>query len=127
MVAYNKIDGDAAAVQAVDCRDTGLQSEWIIRVTSNTVLGFALAMRLLIGVLRTGLGGGKSNAIQTGIYGRPIFDPLSCRSICLTNHQMTVDRYAYASDHPQFSQFAAQNMAGTSRAAIILQRSLVSA
>jgi outer membrane autotransporter protein len=62
--------------------------------------------------LSQGLGGGRSDAFQAGVYGKTQFGPAYvAASFAFAQHWMSTDRYAYASDHLTAS-FNAQNYGG---------------
>jgi outer membrane autotransporter protein len=63
-------------------------------------------------VPRAGLGGGKSDAFQAGVYGATRWGPAYlAATLAFTNHWMSTDRFAFAGDHPTAS-FNAQSYGG---------------
>ena len=53
-----------------------------------------------IGASRNGLGGGKSDAFQAGVYGATRSGPAYlAAALAFTNHWMSTDRFAFAGDH----------------------------
>ena len=70
------------------------------RVTPNTVVGVALAGGGTNWSLAQGLGGGKSDAFQAGVYGATRSGPAYlAAAFAFTNHWMSTDRFAFAGDH----------------------------
>ena len=70
------------------------------RLAPGTVVGFALAGGGTNWGLAQGLGGGKSDAFQAGVYGATRWGPpISPRRFAYTNHWMSTDRFAFAGDH----------------------------
>src|SRR5215469_14392908 len=62
--------------------------------------------------LAQGLGGGKSDAFQAGIYGATRWGPAYlAAALSFTNHWMSTDRFAFAGDHLT-SSFNAQSFGG---------------
>ena len=80
------------------------------RVTPNTVVGVALAGGGTNWSLANGLGGGKSDAFQAGVYGVTRLGPAYlAAAFAFTNHWMWTDRFAFAGDHLTAS-FNAQSL-----------------
>jgi outer membrane autotransporter protein len=82
------------------------------RLTPNSVVGFALAGGGTDWSLAQGLGGGKSDAFQAGLYGATRWGPAYvAAALAFTNHWMSTDRFAFAGDHLTAS-FNAQSCGG---------------
>src|SRR3954469_6712596 len=80
------------------------------RVTPDTVVGVALAGGGTSWSLANGLGGGKSDAFQAGVYGVTRSGPAYlAAAFAFTNHWMSTDRFAFAGDHLTAS-FNAQSL-----------------
>ena len=63
-------------------------------------MGFALAGGGTNWSLAQGLGGGKSDAFQAGVYGATRSGPAYvAAAFAYTNHWMSTDRFAFAGDH----------------------------
>jgi outer membrane autotransporter protein len=66
----------------------------------HAVLGFALAGAGTSWSLAQGLGGGRSDAFQAGVYAAARSGPVYlAASLAFANHWMSTDRYAFAGDH----------------------------
>src|SRR5436190_2226704 len=82
------------------------------RLAPGTVLGFALAGGGTNWNLAQGIGGGKSDAFQAGLYGTARSGPAYlAAALAFTNHWMSTDRFAFAGDHLT-SSFNAQSYGG---------------
>ncbi len=82
------------------------------QVTPDTVLGFALAGGGTNWGLAQGLGGGRSDAFQAGVYGRTYFGPAYvAASLAFANHWMSTNRFAFGGDQLSAS-FNAQSYGG---------------
>jgi outer membrane autotransporter protein len=82
------------------------------RLAPGTVVGFALAGGGTNWSLAQGLGGGKSDAFQAGVYGTARSGPAYlATALAFTNHWMSTDRLAFAGDHLTAS-FNAQSFGG---------------
>jgi autotransporter-associated beta strand protein len=82
------------------------------RLAPGTVVGFALAGGGTNWGLAQGLGGGKSDAFQAGVYGTTRWGPAYlAAALAYTNHWMSTDRFAFAGDHLSAS-FNAQSFGG---------------
>jgi outer membrane autotransporter protein len=78
----------------------------------DTVAGFALAGGGTNWSLAQGLGGGRSDAFQVGVYGATRSGPwYVAGAFAFTNHWMSTDRFAAFSDHLT-ADFNAQSFAG---------------
>ena len=81
-------------------------------MTRDTVVGLALAGGGTKWDLAQGLGGGKSDAFQAGVYGATRSGPAYlAASFAFTNHWMSTDRFAAFADHLTAS-FNAQSIGG---------------
>src|SRR5438552_15027888 len=70
------------------------------RLAPGTVVGFALAGAGTNWDLAQGLGGGKSDAFQAGLYGTTQWGAsYLAAALAFTNHWMSTDRFAFAGDH----------------------------
>ena len=82
------------------------------RLAPGMVVGFALAGGGTNWSLAQGIGGGKSDAFQGGIYGTARSGPAYLAvALAYTNHWMSTDRFAFAGDHLTAS-FNAQGFGG---------------
>ena len=69
-------------------------------LSRDSVVGFALAGGGTNWSLAQGLGGGKSDAFQAGVYGTAKYGPAYlAAALAYTNHWMSTDRLAFAGDH----------------------------
>lgn len=98
---YNKTSGDAAAgSNDVTARTYGGAAGLDYRFTADTVVGFALAGGGTNWGLAQGLGGGRSDAFQAGLYGRTNAGAAYVGgALAVSGHRVTTDRYAYGGDH----------------------------
>jgi autotransporter-associated beta strand protein len=100
--AANKTSGDPLGVGSHDlsARDAGFAAGLDYRSTPGTVVGFALAGGGTGWSLAQGLGSGRSDAFQAGIYGATRSGPAYlAASLAFANHWMSTDRFAVAGDH----------------------------
>ena len=114
MAATTSTDGDPAVVGSHDltARTAGFAGGLDYRLSPNTVVGFALAGGGTNWSLAQGLGGGKSDAFQAGVYGVTRSGPAYlAAAFAFTNHWMSTDRFAVAGDHLTAS-FNAQSFGG---------------
>jgi uncharacterized protein with beta-barrel porin domain len=82
------------------------------RLAPGTVVGFALAGAGTNWSLAQGLGGGKSDAFQAGVYGTARWgSAYLATALSFTNNWMSTDRFAFAGDHLSAS-FNAQSYGG---------------
>jgi uncharacterized protein with beta-barrel porin domain len=82
------------------------------RLAPGTVVGFALAGGGTNWNLAQGIGGGKSDAFQAGLYGTARAGAAYvAAALAFTNHWMSTDRFAFAGDHLSAS-FNAQSYGG---------------
>jgi uncharacterized protein with beta-barrel porin domain len=111
---YNRTNGDpnVAGSHDLTARAGGFAAGLDYRVTPDTVVGFALAGGGTNWGLAQGLGNGKSDALQAGLYGSTRWDAAYvAASLAYTNHWMSTDRFAVAGDHLTAS-FNAQSFGG---------------
>jgi outer membrane autotransporter protein len=98
----NKTDGDPAVLGSHDlsARTAGFAGGLDYRLTRDTVVGFALAGGGTHWSLADGLGSGKSDAFQAGVYGATRSGPAYlAAAFAYANHWMSTDRFAFAADH----------------------------
>ena len=110
----NRTSGDPAVVGSHDlaARAAGFAAGLDYHLTPNTVVGMALAGGGTNWSLANGLGGGKSDAFQAGVYGATRWGPAYlAAAFSYTNHWMSTDRFAFAGDHLTAS-FNAQSYGG---------------
>ena len=110
----NRTSGDPAVVGSHDlsARTAGVAGGLDYRLTPDTVVGFAFAGGGTDWSLSQGLGGGKSDAFQAGVYGATRSGPAYlAAAFAFTNHWMSTDRFAFAGDHLTAS-FNAQSFGG---------------
>jgi outer membrane autotransporter protein len=82
------------------------------RLAPGTVVGFALAGGGTSWGLAQGLGTGKSDAFQAGLYGTARSgSAYLAAALAYTNHWMSTDRFAFAGDHLS-ANFNAQSFGG---------------
>jgi autotransporter-associated beta strand protein len=109
----NRTSGDIAIIGSHDlsARTVGFAAGLDYHLTSNTVVGFALAGGGTDWSLSQGLGGGKSDAFQAGIYGATKYGPAYlAAAFAFANHWMSTDRLAVG-DHLT-ADFNAQSYGG---------------
>lgn len=100
--ATNRTSGDVNGTGSNDlsARVTGFAAGADYRVSPSTILGFAFAGGETNWSLAQGLGSGRSDAFQAGLYGKTQFGPAYvAASLAYAEHWMSTDRTAYASDH----------------------------
>jgi outer membrane autotransporter protein len=110
----NRTSGDFAVVGSHDltARTAGFAGGLDYRLTPNSVVGFALAGGGTNWSLAQGLGGGRSDAFQAGVYGATRYGPAYlAAALAYANHWMSTDRFAVAGDHLTAS-FNAQSFGG---------------
>ena len=93
----NRTTGDLAVVGSHDlsASTAGFAGGLDYRLTPDTVAGFAFAGGGTHWSLAQGLGGGKSDAFQAGVYGATRFGPAYlAAAFAFTNHWMSTDRTA---------------------------------
>ena len=92
-------------------RTAGFAGGLDYRLSPNSVVGLALAGGGTNWSLANGLGGGKSDAFQAGVYGATKYGPAYlAAAFAFTNHWMSTDRFAVG-DHLTAS-FNAQSYGG---------------
>jgi autotransporter-associated beta strand protein len=109
----NRTSGDLAVIGSHDlsARTVGGAAGLDYRLTPDTVVGFALAGGGTDWSLAQGLGGGKSDAFQAGVYGATRWGPAYlAAAFAFTNHWMSTDRFAVG-DHLT-ANFNAQSYGG---------------
>jgi outer membrane autotransporter protein len=109
----NRTTGDLAIIGSHDlsARTVGGAAGLDYRLTPDTLVGFALAGGGTDWGLSQGLGGGKSDAFQAGIYGATRSGPAYlAAAFAFANHWMSTDRIAFG-DHLTAS-FNAQSYGG---------------
>ncbi len=110
----NRTTGDPAVVGSHDlaARTAGGTAGLDYHLSRDSVVGFALAGGGTDWSLAQGLGGGKSDAFQAGVYGATRWGPAYlAAAFAFTNHWMSTDRFAFAGDHLTAS-FNAQSFGG---------------
>jgi autotransporter-associated beta strand protein len=110
----NRTTGDAAVDGSHDlsASTAGGAAGLDYRLAPGTVVGFALAGGGTNWGLAQGLGSGKSDAFQAGVYGTTRSGPAYlAAALAFTNHWMSTDRFAFAGDHLTAS-FNAQSFGG---------------
>jgi autotransporter-associated beta strand protein len=110
----NRTSGDPAVVGSHDlsARTAGGTAGLDYHLSRDSVVGIALAGGGTDWSLAQGLGGGKSDAFQAGVYGATRWGPAYlAAALSFTNHWMSTDRFAFAGDHLTAS-FNAQSFGG---------------
>jgi autotransporter-associated beta strand protein len=110
----NKTSGDPAVLGSHDltANTAGFAAGLDYRLSPNSVMGIALAGGGANWSLSQGLGGGKSDAFQAGVYGATRWGAAYLAgAFAFTNHWMSTDRFAFAGDHLTAS-FNAQSYGG---------------
>jgi autotransporter-associated beta strand protein len=110
----NRTSGDIAVIGSHDlsARTVGFAGGFDYRLTSDTVVGLAFAGGGTDWSLSQGLGGGKSDAFQAGIYGATKYGPAYlAAAFAFANHWMSTDRLSFAGDHLT-ADFDAQSYGG---------------
>jgi autotransporter-associated beta strand protein len=93
----NRTSGDPAVIGTHDlsANTAGFAAGLDYRLTPNSVVGVAFAGGGTNWHLAQGLGGGKSDAFQAGVYGATRFGPAYlAAAFAFTNHWMSTDRTA---------------------------------
>jgi hypothetical protein len=109
----NRTSGDLAVIGSHDlsARTAGGAAGLDYRLTPDTVVGFAFAGAGTDWSLSQGLGGGKSDAFQAGVYGATKSGPAYlAAAFAFANHWMSTDRFAVG-DHLT-ADFNAQSYSG---------------
>jgi outer membrane autotransporter protein len=110
----NQTSGDPIVIGSHDlsARTAGSAAGLDYHFTPNTVAGFALAGGGTNWSLSQGLGGGRSDAFQAGVYGATRWGAAYLAAdFAFTNHWMSTDRFAFAGDHLT-ADFNAQSYGG---------------
>jgi YVTN family beta-propeller protein/autotransporter-associated beta strand protein len=110
----NRTTGDIAIIGSHDlsARTVGFAAGLDYRFTPETAVGLALAGGGTDWGLSQGLGGGKSDAFQAGIYGATKYGPAYlAAAFAFANHWMSTDRISFAGDH-LIADFDAQSYGG---------------
>lgn len=110
----NRTSGDPQVVGSHDlsAHTAGGAAGLDYRVAPGTVVGFALAGGGTNWSLAQGLGDGKSDAFQAGLYGTTRWGPAYlAAAFAYTNHWTSSDRFAFAGNHLAAS-LAAQSFGG---------------
>jgi len=110
----NRTSGDQAVIGShdVSARTVGVAGGLDYRLTPDTVVGLAFAGGGTDWSLSQGLGGGKSDAFQAGVYGATRSGPAYLgAAFAFTNHWMSTDRFSFAGDHLT-AKFNAQSIGG---------------
>src|SRR5262249_14723166 len=110
----NRTSGDPAVVGSHDLSATtaGFAGRLDYRLSPNSVVGLAPAGGGTGWSLAQGLGSGKSDAFQAGVYGATRSGPAYlAAAFAFANHWMSSDRFAFAGDHLTAS-FNAQSYGG---------------
>jgi uncharacterized protein with beta-barrel porin domain len=110
----NRTTGEPAVVNSHDlsARAAGFAGGFDYRITPDSVAGFAVAGGGTNWSLAQGLGGGRSDAFQAGVYSATRSGPAYlAAAFSYTEHWMSTDRFAFAGDHLTAS-FNAQSFGG---------------
>jgi autotransporter-associated beta strand protein/T5SS/PEP-CTERM-associated repeat protein len=98
----NRTSGDPAGLGShnLSANAAGFAAGFDYHLTPSTVVGLALAGGGTSWSLENGLGGGKSDAFQAGVYGATRWGAAYvAAALSFTNHWMSTDRFAFAGDH----------------------------
>jgi fibronectin-binding autotransporter adhesin len=112
--AYNTTSGDASGVGShnVTARAYGVALGMDYHFAHDTVVGFALAGGGTDWSLAQGLGTGRSDAFQAGLFAKKLFGPAYIAgALTAANHWMKTDRNSFGGDHVNAS-FTAQSYGG---------------
>jgi outer membrane autotransporter protein len=110
----NRTSGDVAVIGSHDlsANVAGFAGGFDYRVTPNTVVGIAFAGAGTNWGLAQGLGTGKSDAFQAGLYGATRWGAAYlAAAFAYGNHWMSTDRIAFGNDHLT-ADFNAQSLGG---------------
>ena len=110
----NHTNGDLAVIGSHDlsARTAGFAGGFDYRLTPNTVIGLAFGGGGTDWSLSQGLGGGKSDAFQAGVYAATRSGPAYlATAFAFANHWMSTDRFAFAGNHLT-ADFNAQSYGG---------------
>jgi len=111
---YNKTSGDTVTgAHDTTSRTFGLATGFDYRVAADTVLGFALAGGGTSWSLSEGLGSGRSDALQVGLYGsHNVGAAYVSGGLSYAWHRMTTDRTVTAGPEQLRASFNAQSIGG---------------
>jgi len=109
----NKTSGDPViGSHDLSARTAGFAGGFDYRLAPNSVVGFAIAGGGTNWSLSQGFGGGRSDAVQAGIYGATRWGAAYLAAdFAFTNHWMSTDRFAFGGDHLT-ADFNAQSYGG---------------
>jgi autotransporter-associated beta strand protein len=110
----NRTSGDVAVIGSHDlsANVAGFAGGFDYRLSPDTVVGIAFAGAGTNWSLAQGLGTGKSDAFQAGLYGATRWGAAYvAAAFAYGNHWMSTDRFAFASDHLT-ADFNAQSLGG---------------
>jgi uncharacterized protein with beta-barrel porin domain len=110
----NRTTGDIAVTGSHDlaASTAGFAGGFDYHFSRDTVVGLAFAGGGTNWSVSQGLGGGKSDAFQAGLYGATKYGPAYiAAALAFTNHWMSTDRLAFANDHLT-ADFNAQSYGG---------------
>jgi autotransporter-associated beta strand protein len=109
----NQTSGDPViGSHDLSARTAGFAGGFDYRLAPNSVVGFAIAGGGTNWSLSQGLGGGRSDAVQAGVYGATRRGPAYLAAdFAFTNHWMSTDRLAFGGDHLT-ADFNAQSYGG---------------
>ena len=110
----NRTTGDIAVTGSHDlsASTAGFAGGFDYHLSRDSVVGLALAGGGTNWSLAQGLGGGKSDAFQAGLYGATKYGPAYlAAAFAFANHWMSTDRIAFADDHLT-AKFNAQSYGG---------------
>jgi outer membrane autotransporter protein len=111
---YGRVNGDLSGLGTHDLstRAGGFAGALDYHLTRDSVIGVALAGGETNWGLADGLGGGRSNALQAGVYGATRNGPAYLAgSLAYTWHAASTDRFAFAGDELT-ARFNAQSFGG---------------
>jgi uncharacterized protein with beta-barrel porin domain len=111
---YNQTTGDplVAGSHDLSTHTAGGAAGMDYRIAPGTVIGFALAGGGTGWSLAQGLGSGRSDAFQAGVYGTARYGPAYLgAALAYTEYWMSTDRYAFAGDYLT-ANLNAQNFGG---------------
>jgi len=109
----NKTSGDPViGSHDLSARTAGFAGGFDYRLAPDSVVGFAVAGGGTNWSLSQGLGGGRSDAVQAGVYGATRWGAAYLAAdFAFTNHWMSTDRFAFGGDHLT-ADFNAQSYGG---------------
>jgi autotransporter-associated beta strand protein len=110
----NNTSGDPVVIGSHDlsARTAGFAGGFDYRLAPNSVVGFAIAGGGTNWSLSQGLGGGRSDAFQAGVYGATRWGAAYLAAdFAFTDHWMSTDRFVFAGDRLT-ADFNAQSYGG---------------